>query len=106
MINSLIVNALKPLNVPVKYRKYTGAETTYITFFRYNEQGEDWAENKETATAYFMQVDVWSNADCTALSDQVRDALMAAGFIRTYATDLYELDTFTYHTVLRFVYYQ
>lgn len=106
MINPLIINALKFLNVPVVSRKYSGSATTYITFFRYNKQGEAWAENKEIATGHYMQVDVWSKSDCTQLSEQVENALIEAGFIRTFVMDLFELDTLMYHTVLRLTYVQ
>ncbi len=104
MINSLIVTTLTPLGVPVSFQKYSGAATTYITFFCYNEQGEEWAENKEIATGFYVQVDVWSKGDYSVLADQVEVAMIVAGFIRTSAQDLYESDTQIFHKAVRFVY--
>ena len=104
MINQLIISALAPLGIPVSNLKYSGIATTYITFFCYNEQGEAWAENKEIATGFYMQVDVWSKGDFTAIVEQVKTLLEGAGLARTYATEMYEDDTKIYHKATRFVY--
>ena len=104
MINQLIISALAPLGVPVSNLKYSGTATTYITFFCYNEQGEAWAENKEIATGFYMQVDVWSKGDFTAIVEQVKTLLESAGLARKYATEMYENDTQIYHKAMRFVY--
>mgnify|MGYP007062995591 CR=1 len=34
-INKLIIDTLKPLNIPTVFIKYTGSATTYITFVEY-----------------------------------------------------------------------
>ena len=36
MINKLIMDTLAPLGVPVRNLKYSGSETTCITFFTFN----------------------------------------------------------------------
>lgn len=105
MINKLIMDTLKPLNLPVANLRYASAASTYITFFTYNEQGEAWAEDKEITTGFYMQVDVWSTVDFTSLVEQVKSLLGNVGFSRTYVTELFEPDTKLYHKVLRFVYY-
>jgi len=105
MINGLVVGTLKPLGVPVSFSRYAGTAPTYITFFCYNEQGETWAENLETATGYYVQVDIWSKGDSIILADQVRKAMENAGFIRTTAQDMpYEPETGIYHKAIRFSY--
>jgi len=105
MINSLVMTKLKLLGVPVSFRTYSGKASTYITFFCYNEQGEDWAENSEIATGYSIQVDIWSKGDYSDLAVQVRIALETVGFKRTTAQDLpYEPDTALFHKALRFSY--
>lgn len=100
----LIRDTLVPLGVPVEFSNYSGDETTYITFFRYNEQGEEWAEDEEIATGYYIQVDIWSKSDYTILEDQVKAAMISAGFSRSSAQDFYEKDTGIYHAAIRFVY--
>lgn len=101
-MRKLVKDTLTPAGVPVEFMKYSGTATTYITFFFYNEQGEDWAENEETATGYSLQVDIWSLSDYTVLEGQVKSLMQAAGFIRTAAIDLYESDTKVYHRAIRF----
>jgi len=100
----LIMDTLASLTVPVEFQVYSGTAATYITFLCYNEQGEEWAEDAEIATGYYVQVDIWSKSDYTTLEGQVKDALIVAGFSRTSAQDLYEPETKTYHKALRFVY--
>lgn len=102
MINNLIVEALKSLKIPVSFQKYNGKESTYITFFSYLEQGEQYADNEEKATGFYIQIDVWSKNDYTELIEKVKTAMKAAGFIRTSAADLFEEDTKIYHKAIRF----
>lgn len=80
MIGKLILDTLKLLGVPITFQTYSGSATTYITYFCYNEQGEAWAENKEIATGFYVQVDIWSKGDYINLVDQVKAAMEAAGF--------------------------
>ncbi|MCY6354516.1 hypothetical protein [Clostridium sp. ZS2-4] len=104
MINKLVMRALKPLNIPVSFQKYYGKEHTYITFFSYLEKGEQYADNEEKVTGYYIQVDIWSRRDYTNLYEKVKNIMKAAGFIRTSAVDLYEKDTRIYHKAIRFFY--
>lgn len=105
-IKELIENTLKPLKIPVCFQVYNGTATTYITYFRYNEQGEAWAENKEKATGFYIQVDRWSKKDCSEIDEQIVSLMELAGFTRTTAQDLYEQDTKTFHKAMRFCYIQ
>jgi hypothetical protein len=104
VINSLVVQTLNSLNVPVSFQRYTGKESTYITFFEFMEQGELYADNEEKATGYYIQVDVWSKDDYIDLAENVKSLMIAAGFMKTYAADLFERDTRIYHKVIRFYY--
>lgn len=105
MINELIINTLKHLDVPVAFRNYSGKASTYITFFCYNEQGETWAENQEKATGYYVQVDLWSKVDYSTLAGQIQTATEEAGFKRSTAQDMpYEPDTALFHKAMRFSY--
>ena len=105
MTNSLIVNALKSLGVPVSWQVYSGKVTPYITFFCYNQQGELFADDIELITGFYVQVDVWSKNDYSSLVDQVKSNMEAAGFIRTTAQDLFEFDTLIFHKAMRFYYF-
>jgi len=104
VINKLVIEALKSLNVPVSFQRYNGKQSIYITFFNYLEKGEQYADNEEKATGYYIQIDVWSKNDYTELIENVKNAMEAAGFIRTSAADLFESDTKIYHKAIRFFY--
>lgn len=104
MIDNLINDALKNLKVPVSFQKYNGKENTYITFFKYLEKGELYADNDEKVTGYYIQVDVWSKNDYSELVEKVKAAMKATEFIKTSAADLFDKETHMYHKVIRFVY--
>lgn len=104
MINKLILDTLKPLGVPVGFQKYSGTESTYITFHEYLQTGEEFEEDDEAFTGHYVQVDIWSKADYTALAGNIKAQLKAADFKRLDEADLYEPDTGIYHKGLKFYY--
>jgi len=103
-INGIIINALKTLGIPVSFQAYKGTATTYATFFIYLAQGEAWSEDTEDITGHYIQLDIWSKGDYTAVVSLAKTLMLAAGFKRTNETDLYEPDTQTYHKGMRFFY--
>lgn len=73
MINKLIIDALKPLNIPVAFQKYSGRAETYITFHEYLAAGEEYEDDDEALTAHYIQVDVWSKSDYKDLATDEYD---------------------------------
>lgn len=104
MINKLIINTLKPLNIPVCFQRYSGKSETYITFHEYLETGEEYEDDEESLTSHYIQIDVWSKSDYTSLVKEVKNLLITAGFQRLNEADLYEEDTKIYHKGLKFYY--
>jgi len=80
------------------------AAPPYIEYEIYDEDGEDWAENKEIATSYYIQVDIFSKGDYTELENVIKEKMIDAGFNRSMAADLYEKDTGLYHKAMRFIF--
>lgn len=75
----------------------------YVEYRIVNEEGEEWAENKEIATSYFIQVDIFSkDENYFELEKRIKEHMEDAGFNRTMAVDLYENDTKLYHRAIRF----
>lgn len=103
-LNNLIISTLAPTSVPVAFQKYSGIDTTYITFFAYNEQGVLFGDDMELNTRYSVQVDIWSKGDYTDLVNQTKELLIAAGFTRNSGTEFFEMDTKIYHKVYRLYY--
>jgi hypothetical protein len=103
-INKIIIDALIPLGVPVRFQTYEGNDTTYITFFSLNERGSLFVDDEENETDHSIQVDIWSNSDYTELVQNVKILLKENGFIRTSEVDLYEKDLKIYHKPIRFLF--
>lgn len=101
-LNSLIIDTLAPTDVPVDFLTYGGANTTYITFFEYNQQGVLFGDDEELNTRHSIQVDIWSKDNYISLVKQVKTLLKGIGFTRNFETEFHEKDTQTYHKVMRF----
>lgn len=104
LINKLIIDALKPLGVPVGFQKYSGKASTYITFHEYLASGEEFEEDVEAFTGHYVQVDVWSKEDYSILVKNIKVRLLEVGFKRIDEADFYEIDTGLYHKGMRFFY--
>jgi len=103
-INKIVLDALAPVGVPVAFQKYSGTENTYITFHEYLQNGEDFSDDQEDQTGHYIQIDIWSKTDYTALVTTVKSLLLATGFHRLNEADFYEPDTGIYHKGLKFFY--
>lgn len=101
---SVVETALTPLSIPGGHQRYTGTATTYYTFFRYNKQGLEWAEDVEIETGHYIQLDIWSKSDCTDVAEEAERLMVEAGFYRNGTGSHYEDDTKTYHESRDFIY--
>jgi hypothetical protein len=98
------MNTLKPLGIPATFQKYSGKAESYITFHEYFASGDGFEDDKEALTGHYIQVDIWSKTDYTAIVNSVRELLIGAGFKRLNEIDLYEEDTKIYHKGIKFYY--
>lgn len=103
-MNKLIIDTLKPLGIPVHFQTYAGDSSTYITFFTYLEQGEEFADDEERATGYYVQVDVWSKGNYNDIVERTKALLKKQGFERKTEHEYYETDTKIFHKCIRFFY--
>lgn len=105
-MNQIIMNALKPLNVPVYPNHYPGSAKTYITFFDYYSDPALNADDVKQRTAYYYQVDVWSETGSVRdqLAEQVEQALVNSGFIWRSAFGNYDVENNVYQKAMRFYY--
>lgn len=106
MINEIITDTLSSLNIPVEYQEYTGEEVDmYITFFTYLDQGEDFSEDEEENTGYYIQIDVWYKKDIGDLCKNISNMFKGKDFTKISVRDLpKESDTGIYHTVISLFY--
>lgn len=75
-----------------------------ITYFFYNEYGQEFGDGGEIGTNHSLQVDIWSKGDYSELVKQVKLRLKENGFYRVSANDDYEKDIKVYHKAIRFNY--
>lgn len=76
----------------------------YIEYEIYDENGEEWAEGKEIATNYYLQVDIFSKGDYSAIEEKIKEKMINAGFGRSSGADLYEPKPIDlYHKAMRFI---
>ncbi|MDF2803059.1 MAG: hypothetical protein K0S61_2962 [Anaerocolumna sp.] len=105
MINNLIVNALNPLGISVTYQKYSGTETTYITFFYYLIQTEDSSDDDDETTGYYVQLNLYYKSDIGDLKEQIVSNLKNNGFKKLDIRDFpYDTDTGNYWTAISVFY--
>lgn len=105
MKTDVIEDILKPVKdkgIPVKHMFYTGQKDPYITYQFYNEYGEAFSENREIATMYSVQVDIFTRGEVEDLYKEILGLMVSAGWFRIYAMDLYEPDTKLLHKAARF----
>lgn len=99
--NSEILNLTADKKV---YFLHANAPTSpYIEYEIFDESGQEWAENKEIATNYYVQVDIFSKGDYTNLENKIKEVMESAGFNRTSCVGLYENDTQLNHCAMRFL---
>jgi hypothetical protein len=104
-LNALIIEALKKTGVPYAWMYYTGEQKPYIQFAVYDEYGDTFADDIETATTYLVQIDVFSEQSPRLIAEQVKEYMVQAGFVRENTHDFFESDTLLYHKVLKFSFY-
>jgi hypothetical protein len=105
-LNSLIINTLKPLNVPVAFLNYTGTEKPYIRFYELDQRSALDADDEEQVSGHSIQLDIFHTGNYNSLVESVKNLLKSVGFRRTNEQDFYETDTNLYHKVIRFSYYE
>lgn len=98
-----VYNTLRNLGVPVMWNVRPSIFPS-ITYFFYNEYGQEFGDGEEIGTNFSLQVDVWDKGDYSILVEQIKTRLKEIGFYRVSAGDSYEDDVKVYHNALRFNY--
>lgn len=103
-MNKLIVDTLKPLNVPVSFATYNQTVDTYVVFLEYNQMSAMQADDDEYRTVHYFQVDIFSKGNYGTLTKQVKSLMKQAGFKRMFESETYEEDMKKFRKILRFSY--
>jgi hypothetical protein len=81
-----------------------GAAFPRITFFELNNIDTDFSDDTAFATEIRIQVDVWHTGNYSSIVKRVNEIMESMGFVRYFATDLFESDTEpkVFHKALRY----
>ncbi|MGL4569636.1 MAG: prohead protease [Clostridium sp.] len=74
----------------------------YVEYEVISESGNEYYEGTEKYTEYLVQVDIFSHSDYSELEDTIKNKMIAAGYSRDQAIDLYENKTELLHKAMRF----
>lgn len=102
-MNNEVIEALKPLGIPIAFQTRPEHTDLYITFFTYLEQGELFADDEEIETGYYIHLDLFGRKNLTEKAKEIKRLMREKGFTRTSNFDgTYEEDTGLHHKVFRF----
>lgn len=79
-------------------------QAPYIEYEVIDETGSLYAENKEIAATYTVQIDIFTKGSYTAIKNAVREVMKENGFMKEFGGSLYEEGSKLFHYVLRFNY--
>lgn len=83
-INKIVTDTLSHLNIPIRYRSYSGSKRQYITFFEVNNSEEDYSDDMSETEVFSLQVDLWSKDDPTQLKRLIKKALKSKFYYVNY----------------------
>lgn len=99
-INTTVVTALTPLNIPVAANAYLGEATEYITFNYADERPALRADDTDILDETTIQVHYFTRGNPQTNKKAIRRLLRAAGFTIQSTQELYESDTGYFHVVV------
>ena len=100
-INELVINTLKPLNIPITAIQNSIKNDKYIVLIPLYETFDVYADNKPTIEIQEVQLAIYCKGNYLALKKQITTLLIDAGFIITNSKYIeYEEDTKLHHYVI------
>ena len=109
-INPLIETAFRNFTVssktiPISFMRYTGSETSYLTYYTWLEQPKDFSDDDYHSELVNGTIDIFSKGNFKSILDAVKTTLKQNGFTWTdNGPETYEDDTGYYHVPVNFYY--
>lgn len=104
-MNQIIKETLAPLNISISYVTANNDASEYIIFNDFNQGSSLRADDREVATNYFVQLDIFSDGNFLELARLTKDLMEAEGFQRIYESPGdYEVDMKRFRKTYRFIY--
>ncbi len=110
MINELIETifddfTVDGVDIPVKFLRYNGSKTTYITYMQVNANDSFSADDQLINYMEYYDFDIYSKGDYTNIAEAVKQKLEENNFRwrpSWSSADMFEDDTGYYHKTLNF----
>lgn len=91
MINSKILQALEPLNIPVYWMKYDGNDNEYIIFQTNSQSDIRFTDDTADAESSDIGVIFWFNKPSSSSKiQQIKDLMKQNKFIKISERDMYD----------------
>lgn len=104
-INSIIEKIFKNYKIPIAFQHYRGKAKQYLTYYTYDTQYENPADDELTTEVKYATLDIYSKTNYFQILKDVKKILKENGFT---VTDLgkedYEAETGFYHVPVNFYY--
>lgn len=106
LIQSIFTNfEVDGVSIPVKFLRYNGKLTTYVTYMETNIDNSYSGDNEILGYVSYYDFDIYSKGNYFNIVEEIKKIMKDNGFIwqpsRT-STDMYEDDTGYYHKTLCF----
>lgn len=105
IIEDLIKKSLSKYKCPIQYRRYSGKENTYITYFEMNNFDDDFSEDKAETEVHSLQIDLFSKEEIKSLKKDIQKALKTE-FDGVTMLDLTEVNSNINHICYRCYFYE
>lgn len=98
IINKKIIQALKPLNIPISFMEYKGNENKYIVFSTTNQSDSWFYDDKATNEIVNVGLNYYyKNAEDMLLIEDINMLLKKNGFKITSQRDIHKVGTEFYN---------
>lgn len=91
--------------IPIAFLSYTGKADTYLTYYTWQEQPENFFDDEYHTEITYGTIDIFSKSNFKGVLKQVKNKLKQNGFIWTdNGPESFESDTGYYHVPVNFYY--
>lgn len=108
LIESIFENfSMEGVKIPVSFLRYSGHETTYITYMEHMIDDTYYSDNELTNYMDYYDFDVFSKGNYLKIIESMKELLEQNGFKwkpNMTSADMFEDDTGYFHKTLSFAY--
>lgn len=106
-INTLIVDTLKPLSVPVYFLARKEVQPPFVLFNVTDERGSSFWDDNEQEICYKITINIFTTGNYIGLKNQIVKLMREAGFIReSISQPIYQEDVGIYNLPMFFSFYK